>query len=216
MADVQRGVTRSAAGTVAGCEHASISLVSRHGAVITVGATGDLAEQVDAIQYEAGQGPSLDAIRAHLWRRLPDLETDRTWPGFSRRAAQLTTVRSMVALRLFAGDDVIGALNLYSTAAYAFDAQATATACLYATHAAIALSAARDRQVCDELQAAVQSNREIGMALGITMATLRVTPQQALDRLRTVSRRSNRRLHEIALDVIETGQPPEGRRRPRG
>ena len=208
-AQAQRSVTRAAVDTVAGCDHASISLISRHGAVITVAATGDLPERVDEIQYATGQGPGLDAIRSHLWRRLPDFETDVTWPAFSRRAVQLTAVRSMVSLRLFTGDDVIGALNLYSTTAYAFGAQAIATACLFATHAAIALDAARDRQVCGELQAAVQSNREIGMALGIAMATLRVTPQQALELLRTVSRRSNRRLHEIALDVVETGQLPE-------
>jgi AmiR/NasT family two-component response regulator len=65
------------------------------------------------------------------------------------------------------------------------------------------LAAARTR--ADHLQLAVVSNRRIGMALGILMATRRLTEEQAFDHLRAVSQQRNVKLRELAEQVIYTG-----------
>jgi AmiR/NasT family two-component response regulator len=53
--------------------------------------------------------------------------------------------------------------------------------------------------------AALQSNRDIGAALGVLMARMLVTREQAFDLMRIASQRTNRKLRDIAADVLDTG-----------
>ncbi|MFN2518212.1 MAG: ANTAR domain-containing protein [Jatrophihabitantaceae bacterium] len=55
------------------------------------------------------------------------------------------------------------------------------------------------------LEEALATNREIGQAIGILMATDHVTAAQAFERLRKVSQQSHRKLRDVAADVAETG-----------
>ncbi|MEO7259893.1 MAG: ANTAR domain-containing protein [Jatrophihabitantaceae bacterium] len=64
--------------------------------------------------------------------------------------------------------------------------------------------AAQQVQV-DNLRIALTSNRHISTAVGILMATHKLTTDNAFDLLRRVSQHSHRKLHDIALDVIDTG-----------
>jgi hypothetical protein len=57
----------------------------------------------------------------------------------------------------------------------------------------------------ENLRIALASNRQIGMALGIVMDSRKLTSDHAFDLLRRVSQHRHRKLHEIALEVIETG-----------
>ncbi len=206
---VQQQITRAAVDTVQGCDHAAISLVRRHGGIETVAATDDVPPRVDAIQYEVGQGPCVDAIDEQDTYLIDDLAADQRWPSFSHRAAEETGVRSMLSLRLFVDTDTIGALNLYSRKADAFDEHACAVGAVLAAHAAIAVQAARDRARAEQLEQAVQSNREIGMALGVIMARGRLTREEAFAVLRRASQHLNRKLRDVATEVVDTGQLPE-------
>jgi AmiR/NasT family two-component response regulator len=77
-----------------------------------------------------------------------------------------------------------------------------------AAHAALAFARAREREQIAGLEQAVASNRAIGMAIGILMAIRRVSQQEAFDLLRVTSQRTNRKLREIADDVVLTGALP--------
>ncbi|MGK5111373.1 MULTISPECIES: ANTAR domain-containing protein [unclassified Geodermatophilus] len=55
------------------------------------------------------------------------------------------------------------------------------------------------------LQRALVSNRRIGMAMGILMERYRLTEEQAFDRLRDLSQRSNIKLREVAEQLVNTG-----------
>ncbi len=208
---VHERIGQAAVHTVGGCDHAAISLVYRHRAIDTVGATDDIPHQVDAIQYEVGQGPCLNAIAEHEVFLIDDLAIDERWPRFSRRAAEETGVRSMLSFRLFLEEDVLGALNLYSRKVQAFDEQGYAVGTVLATHAAIAMRGAQERDRGDQLEQALASNREIGMAMGLLMARGLMTEDQAFAVLRRASQHLNRKLHEVAAELIETGQLPRGR-----
>ena len=131
-----------AVATVEGCDHAGITLV-RGRKITTPAASNDVPPRVDAIQYEADQGPCLDAIREREVFRTDDLAAEERWPAFARRAATETGVRSMVSFRLFADDDTMGALNLYSKRPGAFGEETEAIGAVFATHAAVALHAAQ-------------------------------------------------------------------------
>ena len=66
-----------------------------------------------------------------------------------------------------------------------------------------ALNEAENRE--NNLRKALASNRQIGVALGVLMAREKLTEQQAFDRLREVSQRENRKLRDVADDVVLTG-----------
>lgn len=71
------------------------------------------------------------------------------------------------------------------------------------------------------LTEALESNRRIGIAVGIIMVRLVVDSEVAFDTIRQVSMNSNRKLHDVAEDVIREGglHPSSGagaRARPRG
>ena len=76
---------------------------------------------------------------------------------------------------------------------------------LVATHGALAVSAAQQRRRAEGVTAALQSNRDIGAALGVLMARMLVTREQAFDLMRIASQRTNRKLRDIAADVLDTG-----------
>jgi GAF domain-containing protein len=209
-------IVAAAVHTVPGCDHAGISLVYRHGRIESTAASDDVAAAVDTIQYEVGQGPCLEAIRDHESYLICDLMAEERWPLFSRRAAEETGIRSMLSFRLFVGDDTLGALNLYSRDVDAFDQDACAVGAILAAHAAVAMSTARDREQAEHLKRAVESNREIGMAMGVVMASGLQTPEQAFAALRRASQRLNIKLRDIASAVVETGELPDRRNSPTG
>jgi hypothetical protein len=170
----------------------------------TVAASSDLARQADSIQYELGTGPCIDAILEQTTYRPRDLTTDQRWPEYGRQVAALG-LRSMVSYRMNMDAGLIGGLNLYSDQVDAFDDTAAAVGLLLATHGAIAASAVAHRSHAEQLEHAVASNRKIGMAIGILMATHKVTEEQAFDLLRIASQNTNRKLRDVAHDVIESG-----------
>lgn len=61
----------------------------------------------------------------------------------------------------------------------------------------------RDRG--EHLQTALQTSRRIGTAIGIVMATYKVTYSAAFDMICTHSSQTNRRVRDIALDIVEQG-----------
>ncbi|HEY0638761.1 MAG TPA: GAF and ANTAR domain-containing protein, partial [Pseudonocardiaceae bacterium] len=188
--------------------HAAVSVVHQSGRIDTPAASDQIPLRVDAIQYEVDQGPGLDVIREHRSYVISDLAVEDRWPGFSRRVVRETGVRSMLALRLFVGEDTLGVLNLHSCDVAAFDEHGRAVGVILAAHVAVAMSSARDRERADTLTQAVGSNRQIGMAMGMLMAHGPLTQDQAFNTLRRASQHLNMRLREVAATVIETGQLP--------
>lgn len=136
--------------------------------------------------------------------RTGDLTTEQRWPAFSARAAAETGLRSMLSLRLFVKEDTLGALNLYSRDSHAFNGEGTAAAAgaIFATYAALALASAREQERVEQLQQALASSRTIGVAIGVLMARHRLGEDEAFDLLRGASQRANRKLRQIATDLV--------------
>ena len=61
------------------------------------------------------------------------------------------------------------------------------------------------------LEGALEHSRDIGVAMGIMMASEHVTRECAWDMLRMVSQHQNRKLYLVAADVVETGELPVAR-----
>lgn len=76
----------------------------------------------------------------------------------------------------------------------------------YAVHAALALDRAILAATAANLEAALEGNRRIGAAVGVLMAHDHVTYEQGLHRLTIASQHHNRKLRDIAADVLYTGE----------
>ena len=205
MQAIWSAITRLAAERLDGVEHAGITVVTR-GRSSTPAATDDLPLQVDMLQYRLHEGPCLDAITEQQSFRTGDLsqETER-WPKFGPRVAAEYGVYSMVSYRLFVQDETFGALNFYSRSRDAFDDALTWAGTAFAVHASLALAYARKDEHMHHLQRALDSNRVIGAAMGVLMAQRRLTEQQAFDVLRQFSQDTQRKLRDVADDVVQTG-----------
>jgi hypothetical protein len=191
-----------------GAEHAAISRSSARSpyGFETVAATSDLPPRVDRIQYELRSGPCVDAILDKSVFRAGDLRTDPRWPDFGKRAAEETGVLSMLSFRFYFEDNpLIAGINFYATTEAAFTDVDEALGELAATHGALVITAARRQERADNLERALQSNRDIGIAIGVLMSQHKVTREQAFDLLRIASQHTNRKLRDLALDVIDTG-----------
>jgi signal transduction histidine kinase/DNA-binding response OmpR family regulator/PAS domain-containing protein len=70
-----------------------------------------------------------------------------------------------------------------------------------------ALNRAEDKAA--NLERALSSNRQIGTAMGILMARLKLTDEQAFDLLRKTSQNRHRKLRDIADEVAMTGELPQ-------
>jgi ANTAR domain-containing protein len=57
----------------------------------------------------------------------------------------------------------------------------------------------------ENLDVALQSSRNIGAAIGILMSLHKISQTQAFDLLCVASQRSNRKLRDLALEVVDTG-----------
>ena len=58
------------------------------------------------------------------------------------------------------------------------------------------------------LRVALGSSRRVGMALGILMATYKITSEQSFEMLSQVSQASNRKVRDLAEHLILTGSLP--------
>ena len=184
------------------CEFAAISLVRPNNRVDTPAASDPITLKVDAIQYETGQGPCLDAIREAEVFTTGDLGSEVRWPDFANRAVAETGIRSMLSFRLFVQEDVLGALNLYSRQVDAFDDHDRVIGSLFAAHAALAMSSAEHRQHGEQMEAALDSSRVIGMAIGVLMVQSQVSRLRAFEILSAASQRENVKLRDLAETIV--------------
>ena len=197
-------IVESAVDTVDGCMAAGVTVAGVDW-YRTPAATEQLVRDVDEFQYSTGEGPCLDALREHAVFRTGDLAADPRWPRFGEKAAELG-INSMLSYRLFSDGDTFGSLNLYAQEHDAFSDRAVDVGAVFAAHAGLALGHAQDRDTARNLEQALDSNRRVGMAIGILMARHRLDEHAAFALLRGASQHANRKLRVMAEEVISTGE----------
>ncbi|WMM72035.1 GAF and ANTAR domain-containing protein [Rhodococcus pyridinivorans] len=145
-------------------------------------------------------------LRESIEELAREMHDDR-WPAFASRAARLGA-RSMLAVPLYTTDDTIGALDLHSSQAGAFDDGSVDIASTLATHAAFdAVAAVREEQ----FRAALASRDVIGQAKGVLMERFGIDAESAFGMLRRLSQERNQLVRDLAVEVVETARPPRER-----
>jgi GAF domain-containing protein len=197
-----------------GNPEASVCLLVK-GRPITVVSTGPLATDLDETQYDKGHGPCLHAARTGELTEIADTRADDRWPDYLPRAVEHGNLSSLsVPLAIAQEQQVTGALNIYARRPDAFDSDSRAVATRFAPYAAVAAGnlyayqGARD--MADNLQLALESRAVIDQAKGILMERYKLTADRAFQLLARVSMDSNRKVRDIADDLVRTGQFPTG------
>lgn len=165
-----------------------------------------LAQSLDGAQLTAGEGPSQTAWNQRSTVRSNDLRADPRWPRLQRHLAD-SPVKSVVAVPIRFGDEVVGILNLYSLDDHLADAAAVESAEFLATTVAAVLHEAEAKSELEnsakQLHTALESRSTIDQAKGMIMASRRCGADQAFDILVQMSSRANVKLRDIAARMVE-------------
>jgi GAF domain-containing protein len=200
---VTDAIVSRAVATIEGASFAGINLMIR-GRFVPQATQGHAPHVLDAFQQRTSQGPCVDASRDQVTIRIDNMDQDDRWPEFAELAVSLE-VLSMMCVPLWVDQLRVGSLSLYATDRSVFTELHQGLADLFATHAALALAEA---QRTEQLTVALANRDVIGMAKGILVERLRLTPDRAFELLSLSSQRFNRKLVEVARELVTTGELP--------
>jgi GAF domain-containing protein len=194
--------------TIPGAADVSVTLL-RDGKVASAAFTGALSAQLDERQYEAGFGPCMDAATSGTTITIDDTAHSPHYPDFARAAAR-HGVRHTMSIGLPVQHQTIGALNVYGTDDTPFDEAKQELATAFASYAAVAVANAgvyaSTATLAANLQRALDSRAVIDQAKGILMGRHGLSADAAFDLLSMESQLSNRKLRDIAQDLVDEVQ----------
>jgi transcriptional regulator with GAF, ATPase, and Fis domain len=184
-----------------GCDHASL-MIGRAGACRTAAVSDSVAHTIDKLELALGGGPCLDAFEEQTAQIASDLTTGDRWPVFAARVVAETQVRGAMSVRLLVDHAKVGALNLFSDTANAFDTKSIERANVLAAFATLATNAAAYGEDAAGLRLGLARNRAIGKAVGMLMVLNDVSDDEAFDILRRTSQDTNVKLADVAAEFV--------------
>lgn len=202
---------------------ASISLTLDGTTRGTFGASSELSRRLDALQFTAGQGPCLDAVRTGRPVLVPDLDDpqEQRWPGFTSAVLD-AGVRAVFALPVSLSRQLVGALDLYRSRPGPLGASGLRGGLLAAElaslplldviaehRAAVAADAAAPSRTEDDPggdawnRLSSLEQVEVYQATGMVMGALDVDAVEALVRLRAQAFLRGATAAELAWEIVE-------------
>jgi len=210
-ADLER-LARLSVELVADCSSASFTVLVE-GESSSLGVTDRVALEIDMVQYDAGDGPCLVALRGD-GIRIGFIPGDDRFPHFAIGAAD-RRVLSVLSTPVIDHGTVLGSLNMYSHSAEAFaDHAAQDIASVLAAEAAHAIIKSafleRARASRDQMQAEHDEAAQVARAQGVLMAIHDTSAAQALDLIRSAAREHRERLIVVAERILATVRDEDG------
>jgi transcriptional regulator with GAF, ATPase, and Fis domain len=180
---------------------AGLTIRDYRGRPTTAVHTEDMVLALDQAQYDHDSGPCLDAARTHTVFRVQDTATETRWTEFAH-AAHAHGIHSSLSLPIVVANEGLGALNIYDHRIDHFDDETVRLGSLFAGQCSIAGLHWFMANEASNLAAALTSRAAIEQAKGIIMATTGTSADDAFDLLREQSQRENRKLREIAEEIV--------------
>ena len=178
-----------------------VIVVDPDGTMRTVHATGPTPHVLDELQIRLGTGPCLTAARKQIVVRMHDVAADTRWQEYCA-AAMSCGVASMLCVPLVVDDQMLGTLSLYGDHPQAFRVGVEPVVRVLAALSSVALAEAQQQE---RMERALENRDLIGQAKGILMCRHTVRAEEAFAMLRAHSQRTNRKLLEVAREVVESG-----------
>jgi GAF domain-containing protein len=187
--------------TIAAATGAGVSLLDEQGHRTSVGATSDVVQEADDLQYRLDQGPCLTAWAEQRTVRVDDVDVDPRWPRWSKSVRPLQ-VLSALSVPMVLPNRTLGAVKVYSELPGAFDDRAEKLLEGFAATAALLLGSAASldnaRQLSENLRQALHARDSVQLAKGVIMQRDGLTEDEAFQVLVGEARLSNRGLREVA------------------
>ncbi|GAA1521053.1 GAF and ANTAR domain-containing protein [Kribbella lupini] len=150
-------------------------------------------------QTDLCEGPALDVSEGASAVYCPDLAATELWPRWAAVAASHGW-RSWFSVQLLdRGQNLFGVLSFAHPLADAVTPELADRMWTLSLHAAIALDRA---QAQENLVRAAEAQGRVGLACGVLMERHNVTAEQAFNTLRRCSQDQQRKLRDVAADVL--------------
>jgi GAF domain-containing protein len=210
LADCLGRIAELATAVLPGPVEAAVSLQGAGRGVVR-GATAPLAAALDGWLHAAGRGRRLPPALGPVL--IPDTAHE---PGLREFAAQGVT--SVLSVGLTVEGRAVGSLTVVGTGGGPFDVAAVELARAFAAVAAGAVDRAGEHAAAAEtartLRLAMETRAVIEQAKGVLMGRHHCSAEEAFRLLSIESQRTNRKLRDLAADLVGAVQRRPGR--PRG
>ena len=175
-----------------------------------IAASSDAAARALAeLQFDANEGPGLEALRLRRPILVPDVERSaKRWPGFALLAAG-QGLGAVFSFPLHEGAVCFGVLELYDGTPRALTEQETARAMALARIATQVLLDPHEWGGLGELEPGVAKTLEravVYQAQGMVMVDLGVTLAEAMVRMRGRAFSENLSLEALARRIVDSGE----------
>ena len=186
---------------------AGVSVMSAEGVPVTTAASDPTASLIEELQFTVGEGPCLDAFFSRRPVLTPDLVAAgrNRWPGYAP-AAHGKGVGAVFAFTLQVGAARLGVMDIYRRQPGVLSPQSLNQALTFAEVAVEILLDAQERAVGDAaaptLDDALSTGFELYQAQGMVMFQLGVTLSEAMSRVRAHAFSNDRRLGDVAADIV--------------
>lgn len=173
---------------------------------ITAAGSSERAVELDHVEQAMGDGPCVKALREMSAVMIDDVASDPRWPAYNQALAE-RNVHSTLGVPLEISGDASAALNFFATKPHAFTADIYEKAVGFAAaahstlHLSVRIKTAQNR--AEDLEAALESRTAINLACGVIMAQNRCSQAEAMEILTKVSSNRNRKLRDVARELIE-------------
>jgi GAF domain-containing protein len=176
-----------------------------------VATTNEQTEWMELMQLQADEGPCVESFRTAAPVSLVDLaemdDTAARWPRFSAAVRDRGAFRSVHALPLRLRGEAIGTLNLFHRRPGPLPADDLALGQALADVATIGIlserAVRRGEVVNEQLQTALNNRGIVEQAKGVLAEHGGLSMDAAFDRLRRYARNRNRRLSDVAREVVD-------------
>jgi GAF domain-containing protein len=194
---------------VTGAQGAGIMLAEPGDGLGFAAASSEVVVELELLQGRIESGACHEAFSTNRVVVVEDLEENDAWPEYAARAVD-RGLHAVIGVPMHAGGRTIGVLNVYRGAKGAWSPVDVESAeILTAMGAAYVLHANELRAqhtLSEQLHEALQSRDVIGQAKGILMARHGVDPDEAFQLLRKRSQAVNRKLREVAAELVDAVQ----------
>ena len=153
---------------------------------------------MDRLESEAHEGPCVDSIVEDSVQHDADITVTSKWPRLAELTLSRTPVRGMLGYQLMDGLGSRAAFNVFSDTPGALTKESVDVGAVLAAFTSVALAAAERQTSAENLRRGLESNREIGKAIGLLMAAHKVSDEEAFQILRSASSRTNTKLAALA------------------
>jgi GAF domain-containing protein len=190
---------------ILGAEADGVMLADPRGGLRLIASSDERMRLLELFELQGAQGPCLDAFSSGRAVQASAADSRARWPVFAPEASD-AGFQMMCAVPLRVRTDVIGALNLFRGTDEPFTAAEMDIAQAMAEMAAIGLiqeRALRERSLlAEQLQVALNSRVIIEQAKGMLAEYLTMNVDEAFKLLRNYARDHNRKLSQVASDII--------------